>query len=391
MIRVGFVVALKDHSWVGGVNYLANLVHAVQSLGVRRIEPVILTPPDTPGELLAGLPAAEMVRAQIVDEASRLGFFRKITGRALGHDILMERFLRAHDIAVLSHSGHLGARGRIPTIGWIADFQHKRMPEFFSSRDLGKRDRAYRRMCDFCSVIVVSSLDAQKDLGNFDPNSLHKSRVLHFVSGLGSAVHSCVDAATLCKRYKFQGPYFYLPNQFWAHKNHRIVIDALALLKSRGKHALVFATGHTNDVRQPRYFDEIMNYVEARGVGDRFRVFGLVPYEQVTAFMRNAVAIINPSRFEGWSTTVEESKSLGKKIVLSNIPVHREQAPARGVFFDPSSAEDLAEIMARALIDYSPDEEVVQLCVAQKDLARRFGEFGKCYEKIVIETLRIAR
>lgn len=45
--------------------------------------------------------------------------------------------------------------------------------------------------------------------------------------------------------------------------------------------------------------------------------------------MKHAIAIINPSLFEGGSTTVEEAKSLLKVIILSGIPVHREQNPRR--------------------------------------------------------------
>ena len=39
--------------------------------------------------------------------------------------------------------------------------------------------------------------------------------------------------------------YFYLPNQFWRHKNYQPVIDALGLLKRRGFDAVVAASGST--------------------------------------------------------------------------------------------------------------------------------------------------
>ncbi len=39
-----------------------------------------------------------------------------------------------------------------------------------------------------------------------------------------------------------------------------------------------------------------------------------------------STALINPSQFEGWSTTVEEAKSLGVKMLLSDLEVHKEQA-----------------------------------------------------------------
>ena len=80
------------------------------------------------------------------------------------------------------------------------------------------------------------------------------------------------------------------------------------------------------NMEHPTFFRELMDYAQSIGVSDCLRIFGLVPYDDVAAFMQHALAVINPSLFEGWSSTVEEAKSFGKKILLSDIAVHREQA-----------------------------------------------------------------
>jgi hypothetical protein len=63
--------------------------------------------------------------------------------------------------------------------------------------------------------------------------------------------------------------------------------------------------------------------------------------------MRTCTALINPSMSEGWSTPVEEAKSLAVPMLLSNLRVHREQAGDRAYYFDPQAAEQLASLMAR--------------------------------------------
>ena len=73
--------------------------------------------------------------------------------------------------------------------------------------------------------------------------------------------------------------------------------------------------------------------------------------------MHHALAVLQPSTFEGWSTSVEESKAMAKRIILSNIDVHVEQAPKRGIYFPPHSAEDLAMSMMKASQEYDPVEE----------------------------------
>lgn len=385
MIRVGFVMAYADQNWMGGVNYISNLLHSVMRLPDRQIEPVLITPENVPEKILVGFPRIEVIKTSWVDHASKWRLVRKGVAKVLGRDILLERFLRRHRIDVLSHSDHLGRFATLPTICWIPDFQHRRLPKFFQSDELRSRDRGYRDTARACSTLVLSSKDAQNDLANFLPDAVRKSQVLNFVSGMGTGVQS-TDWPVLKEKYGIGAPYLHLPNQFWAHKNHALVIEALGLLKARGKPALLLSTGHTADVRQPDYFDKLMARVKALGIEDQFRVLGLVPYPDMVGLMQNASAVVNPSLFEGWSTTVEESKSMGKTIILSDIPVHREQAPEHGVYVDPANAADLAQAIERVLADVEPGRDQVRLTEARGALAQRFADFGRRYQDIVLAT-----
>ena len=56
-----------------------------------------------------------------------------------------------------------------------------------------------------------------------------------------------------------------------------------------------------------------------------------------------AAAIVNPSRFEGWSTAVEEAKAIGVPMILSDLAVHREQAGDVARLFNPDNAAQLAD------------------------------------------------
>ena len=389
MTRVGFVLSYTDSGWTGGINYLSNLLHAIAQVPDRRIEPVLVVAPEAPATLLANFPSQWTVLRTVLADGEHRGWrvARKLTERGLGRDLPMSRFLREQRIDVLSHSGQLGARASLPTIGWLPDFQHRRMPEFFKPAEIAARDRGYRRVTSQCSTVLLSSADAQCDLATFAPAAVANSRVLQFVSGFAGGATPVALEADLRERYGVNGPYFHLPNQFWAHKNHRVVIDALAELKARGRDALVLCTGHTQDRRQPEHFGELMRHAAQQGVADSFRVLGLVPYADLAGLMRHAAAVINPSLFEGWSTTVEESKSLGLRIVLSDIAVHREQAPARGLFFDPREPTTLADALIRVLDSHSPAAEHERQTQARAELPARFADFGATYQRIVLDTV----
>jgi hypothetical protein len=51
--------------------------------------------------------------------------------------------------------------------------------------------------------------------------------------------------------------------------------------------------------------------------------------------MRTGSASLNPSRFEGWSTVVEEIKALGVPMILSDLRMHRERAGETARYFAP--------------------------------------------------------
>ena len=191
--------------------------------------------------------------------------------------------------------------------------------------------------------------------------------------------------AEVKKKYSLHEPYFHVPNQLWAHKNHSVIVDALNILHQRGHCPLVVSTGQTSDRRNLNYFSDLMQKVTKLNLQARMLFLGLIPYQDVAALMQGAVAMINPSLFEGWSTTVEEAKSLGKRIILSNIPVHMEQNPERGLFFEPHNPEALADAISHTLAEYDSAAEHDQMQMAIQKLPERVQSFGRSYQDIVIK------
>ena len=57
------------------------------------------------------------------------------------------------------------------------------------------------------------------------------------------------------------------------------------------------------------------------------------------------MAVINPSTFEGWSSTVEEAKVLCKRVILSNIPPHKEQKVENCYYFGLNDYKKLSKIL----------------------------------------------
>ena len=59
----------------------------------------------------------------------------------------------------------------------------------------------------------------------------------------------------------------------------------------------------------------------------------------------HSLAVINPSYFEGWSSSVEQANAYDKIIILSKIKVHLEQNPDNAYFFNPDNSNSLKNIL----------------------------------------------
>ncbi|MBT9288470.1 glycosyltransferase family 4 protein [Prosthecodimorpha staleyi] len=389
MIRVAFIVNATDAGWLGGVNYIANLCQAVMSLPDRRIEPVVFAAPQTPQVLLEGFRGIGIVRTSFVARRHPVRLLGKAVERAAGRNLVLETYLRAQGVAVLSHSPPLGPRAGLPAITWIPDFQYLHLPDLFPPSEIRRREIGYRQNVRQSRLVVLSSSSAQSDLSRFEPAALARSRVLRFVSGFGSPGEERAEFI-LRARYGIDRPYFYLPNQFWKHKNHAVVVEALARLRARGMPRLVISTGLMRDFRAPDHAEAVMARAVELGVADDFRALGVVPFPDVAALYRHAVAVINPSLFEGWSTSVEEAKSMGKSVILSDIPVHREQAPDRGHYFPPHDADALAAAMSDVAETASPDSDALFRAEAERLRPERFAAFGRAYQDIVLEAAGVS-
>ena len=55
-------------------------------------------------------------------------------------------------------------------------------------------------------------------------------------------------------------------------------------------------------------------------------MLGKVPRVDQLQLLRRAAFVVQPSSCEGWNTGVEEARALGKRVLLSDLQVHREQA-----------------------------------------------------------------
>lgn len=374
-MRIAIAYNFNDHDWYGGRNYFASLFTALRKVAPPQLEMVLVMGHKTVSNLPEQFPWVTTLRTSLMDRMHPSWLLRQLTLRTLGTDPLLEAFLNRNSIDILSHSTQFNKGSRIKTLPWLYDFQFMHLPELWTEKQIRWSERRYKNACRLGNGIIVSSHDAAKDLKNFAPSYTRSIHVLPFVSN-PVEFDRLPASEDIRARYQLPAEYFHLPNQFWANKNHRLVIDALALLRQRGIDVTIACTGKPFDGRLPEYFDQLMAHCRAQGVEDLFRILGTVPQIDLQGLMAHSVGVINPSRFEGWSSTVEEAKTLHKPLLLADIAVHREQAPVHGIFFRVDDAWALAENIEITLKNKKIELDISAI---KLDYEKRLLNFGGRY------------
>ena len=371
-MKIG-VIDLASGGWTAG-GVFSSLV--ARSLQLRRNEPdtVSILSASEPTGALSDLPRIRPRRARY----GRGEFFlRKLTGNLKPARLPFTADVHGLDILLPviypTAEEDIAPRGRCASVGWIPDFQHARLPEFFDPGEIEGRKEACRRCARWNDLVLLSSESVRRDFEEQLPEYAAKVRVLPFPSSLALA-DLPEPLSDFRVRLGVPEKYLLVANQFWVHKNHDVVIRAMSELHRRGHPACVVLVGNMFDHRDGDrcVASDVLQSLSRHDLGQKARILGRVSQDDLVSLLRHAGAIIQPSRFEGWSTTVQDAKALGRPLICSDIPTHREQAP-QAEFFPVEDHHKLAEIIAENWespdFAYAADRERTALTAEQANLS----------------------
>ena len=245
-------------------------------------------------------------------------------------------------------------------IYWIVDFNAYYFPEHYSPESLERFKATDLKITQQAVPLVVSSEAVKADLNRFYPQHQNQVHVLRFTCLPQYLGEETVNPEAILAKYGVQEPYFISPNQFWPHKNHRVVLEAvrdLAIQEPELDFQVIF-TGKTQVSRGEGYFESLQDFVAQHHLERHIKFLGLIDRNDQMILIRKAHAVIQPSLFEGWSTLVEEAKALNKYLIVSDLPIHREQVTKNHNFFDPESFTQLSTLIHN-LLEKFPNVEPI--------------------------------
>jgi glycosyltransferase involved in cell wall biosynthesis len=375
-IRLG-VFFPSPKLWMGGSNYYFRLVTLLSEYS-SDIDVIVFMSRNIDGDfskLLSSMNNVELVYV----ESTKQQLLNVLSALIIGKDKAVSLLAEKYNIDVFySNATFFGWNFKTPVLSWVPDLQHLYLPKMFSALKKLKRNIGFLAQAKFSSGVVFSSYDAKNSFLKAYPVSESKLFVVRF--SVKKTAISQQQIEVVKEKYQLEDEYIFLPNQYWPHKNHDIVLRAIEFLRvKKDKSFQVVSTGSTeSDTFQK--CDHLIR--ELNITSDEYKVLGLIPGNDVLALMAGSSFVLNPSLFEGWSTTVEEAKSLNKKMILSDIPIHREQEPKHGgfLFFDPKNTESLATLICST----KKINEISTTEVEFDSQKRFFGELECAIKSVVI-------
>ncbi len=242
----------------------------------------------------------------------------------------------------------------VPAVLNLHDLQHLHYPENFTPGDLEARHRLYSQSAELASAIIASSDFVRQDI--IERMGVPASKVHTIPVACNPEVIEGLQKFSpeqAKQTYHLPETFAFYPAQFWPHKNHARLIEALAIVRARSpQHNLKLVL---SGYRFLSGWPLVEQALEAHNLQDHVLFLDFVPSEHLGAIYRLAMFCIMPSLFEASSYPVIEAQMLGCPAMCSNITSLPELVvDGAGLLFDPLSPEDMADKMLRWLND--PDD-----------------------------------
>ena len=345
--------------WIGGTYYIQNLVASLNHLPKKdRPYLTIISNGKKNVDDLKRITGYSRLSYRPMD--GTLNFFSRVTNKI--SRLILKRNLISPDKSGLEiifpiKDGECLAdfsNARKPLF-WIPDLQEHFLPDFFTEEEIKRRVDFQMSVVNVGQDMVFSSEAARKDFNEVYPENNLNQHILRFA--VSHPADAGAEVENVLAKYQIPSRYLICSNQFWKHKNHQVILKAIHEVKKHIKEIFVVFTGKEYDYRYPHYFEELKDLAAALGINDNVRFLGFMDRKEQLALMKYSMAVIQPSLFEGWSTVVEDSKSIGATLIVSDIDVHKEQLENYSLksFFPPLSEQRLSELIIDVLKNGSKD------------------------------------
>lgn len=239
----------------------------------------------------------------------------------------------------------------VPGITTIHDLQELHYPNYFSQADRIKRDRIKGNAMKKSKHIVTSYNHVKNDIIKF--YNVPESKVHVCLLAMNNLWFNSISDKEKAKIFELQNiatgkPFIFYPAATWEHKNHQLIIKALAILKNEKNIIIDFiSTGSLTP-----YFKSVLKPMIAEyGLENQINFKGIVSDQELFLLYQQASAVVIPTLYEAGSFPLMESILLNRPVICSNVTSLPETIGDEKFVFDPNNEMKLAEMIGKILLN----------------------------------------
>jgi len=262
----------------------------------------------------------------------------------------LEKFLEKKKVDLIyfvSQSRYASYVHSINYIFTLFDLCHRDYPEFPEKR----KNRTFeilenhfnKNLPRAVAILVESSLGKKNVVSKY---RVDENRVHIFPMGPAPIINSLNfekdnnlerNFLNIKEKYDLKYDYIFYPAQFWAHKNHIYILEALNILKKENSLSIgaIFSGSDMGNLSYIKSMTKIMN------LEDRVRFVGFVSDEELISLYSHSVALVMPTYFGPTNIPPLEAFKLNVPVLYSDIPGLREQACKAALFLDLNDPRSL--------------------------------------------------
>jgi len=253
------------------------------------------------------------------------------------------------------------------------------MPEFPEVRRFNQfhaRERNYKNILSPAFLVVVDSNSLAGFLNSRYGIDVSRQLIMPFLPSPFLDNQQRNNSIKKISKYKLKGGYLFYPAQFWAHKNHIRVLQAINLLRQNGrKYNVVFVGGDQGNR------SHIENFVERYKLQEQVHILGFVSNDEMHALYEECLAVVMPTYFGPTNIPPLEAWLLGKPLIYSDY--FSEQVKGAAILVDPDNELELAE----AITSCENQEQCKKLIAAGRARLQELEQERKCSESELLKRL----
>lgn len=299
----------------------------------------------------------------------------------------LERLLIENNIDLayfLAPSGYAPAFRKIPYLFTVWDLCHRDHPEFPEVGAYGEfmgRENLYRNSINRSFLTLTDSEELSCRVRQNYGVDQERLLIMPFQPARFAGTAADNNQFSMIDRLALPKDYLFYPAQFWPHKNHARILQALAVLKGKALfYNAVFCGG---DKGNKGYIQKM-----ARDLDIEEQVFftGFVPESEMKGLYKNCRALVMPTYFGPTNLPPLEAWALGKPVIYSTSLA--AQVGDAAICVDPDSVEELVEAIRSIYVD---DSQVAVMAARGLQQLKLVEELRMRAEITLVEKLKSFR